>query len=158
MGTGTISQSRAVKMRKKLLNMGYLHTFTVLGTGRSGKAQCEVITEKAGMGMAKKPRGGDPHAFWCYRIGEFYKRKGTEVRIGDTSSGNEMDVSAGRLGVEVVLNTFVADNLKQHLSYYEEVLILCIDDKKKREVERQIGNVILKRIQVDLLKNYFISL
>lgn len=158
MGTASISQSRCVKIRRNLQKKGYLESLVVTGMGKSGRSQFDIVTAKGQMGKVYKPRGGHLHAFWCYRVGEYFKRKGEKIRFGDTSSGNEIDLSAGKLGVEVVLNTFVADNLKQHLSYYEEVLILCIDDKKKREVQRQLGNVILKRIQVDLLKNYFISL
>ena len=47
LGTEAFSQATAVKARKTLLRKGYLESFIVLGTGRSGRPQCDVVTEKA---------------------------------------------------------------------------------------------------------------
>ena len=75
MGTDTISQSRAVKLRKGLLKKGYLMTYNVVGTGRSGRSFSDLVTEKAGMGKAEKPRGGYLHAFWCHRVAEYFRNE-----------------------------------------------------------------------------------
>ena len=56
------------------------------------------------------------------------------------------------------MNTLVIDNLERHLKLFGEILILCIDNKKKREIEKKIADLILKPIRVELLKEYFISL
>ena len=164
MGTGTISQSRAVKIRKKLQKLGYLNSFTVPGTGRSGRPQCDVVTEKANMGMVKKPRGDNEHACWCYRTGEFFRKKGGKIKIGDTVSGHEVDVSveigSKFIGLEIVISTLVVDNLRVNLSCYDEMLILCVDEKMKKKVTKQIEDLddIRDRITVRLLKEYFIAL
>jgi hypothetical protein len=157
MGNGTMSQATSVKTRKGLIRKGYLESFDVLGTGRSGKMQCDVVTEKAGISVSN-PRGGNLHSFWCHRVGEYFKGQGEKVILGDTVSGNEIDLSAGKLGIEIVVNTLVIENLERHLRIFDEILILCIDNKKKREIEKKIADLILKPIRVDLLKNFFITL
>ena len=58
----------------------------------------------------------------------------------------------------MVVNTLVVENLERHLRLFENILILCIDMKRKRQIEKQIGNLILKSIRVELLKEYFIPL
>lgn len=156
MGNETMSQATAVKTRKGLIRKGYLESFDVLGTGKSGKSQCDIVTEK--VGKVYKPRGGNLHGFWCYRLGEYYKRQGEKVILGDTLDGAEIDLSAGKLGIEVVVNTLVIENLERHLRLFEEILILCIDKKKKREIEKEIADLILKPVRVELLKEYFIPL
>ena len=156
MGNETMSQATSVKTRKGLIRKGYLESFDVLGTGKSGKSQCDIVTEK--VRKVYKPRGGNLHGFWCYRVGEYFERQGEKVILGDTLTGAEIDLSAGKLGIEIVVNTLVIENLERHLKLFEEILILCIDKKKKREIEKQIGNLILKPIRVELLKDYFIPL
>jgi len=166
MGTEmTISQARAVRIRQTLLARGYLESFTVVGTGRQGKPQSDVVTEKAGMGKAEKPRGDNPHGFWCYRVSSSLKQKGTEVRIGDTLSGNELDVTAkidGRLiGIEIVLTSLAVENIPNHLKYCEELLILVPDERRQKQTEKLIEGLsgdFREKVRVDLLKNYFITL
>ncbi|MFC1718154.1 ATP-binding protein, partial [Candidatus Poribacteria bacterium] len=138
MGTERIGQTKAVSIRKKLLAREFLEGFPVSGTGKSGKHQCDVVTEKAGLGKVQKPRGGYLHAWWCYRICEFFRHKSAEVKVGDTISGNECDIGISmdgkRIGVEVVVSGLVVDNLTRYISkgYYHEVLVLCINDEKKK--------------------------
>lgn len=166
MGTERISQSRAVKIRQKLLKIKHIESLTVLGTGKSGRPQCDVPTDKAG-GTPPKPRGGLLHAFWCYRVSEYFKQKGARVTIGDTGNGNEVDIDITlgekRIGVEVVITTLIIENVVKHLStnYHDETLILCVDEKKRGELETQIeriGEQLKGKIKVELLKEYFITL
>ncbi len=167
MGTETISQATAVKARKKLLAKGYLESFTVVGTGKSGKSLCDVTTGKGGFSKVKKPRGDHLHGWWCYRLAAFFRKKGAEVKIGDTLSGNECDLSilldGKKIGGEVVISGLVVDNLTKYLStgYFDEMLVLCIDPKKQKEMVKQIeklGEEIKAQIKVQLLKGYFISI
>jgi len=165
MGTERISQSRAVKTRKKLLNKRFLEVFTVLGTGKSGRSLCDIVAEKANMGKVPKPRGGLLHAWWSYRIGAWYKIKGAEVKIGDTLGGNECDVGlmldGKSIGFEVVVSGLVVGNLEKHLSYYDEMIVGCIDSGKEKEMIKLIENLtdgVRKRVKVELLKKYFVSL
>ena len=96
MGNGTMSQATSVKTRKELIRKEYLLSFDVLGTGRSGKMQCDVVTEKTGMGNVKHPRGDLLHSFWIYRVAENFRRQGAKVKIAETISGHEVDI-----GVEI---------------------------------------------------------
>ena len=142
-----------------LRGMG-LEEFSVKGIGKSGRPKCNIITDKANMGKVYKPRGGNLHGFWVNRVGEFYKKQGGTVEYGDSTSGKEMDIAVeldGKIGVEVVIESLVADNLSTHTKYYNQILILVIDDKKKREIEKHIGKL-GSQVEVDLLKNYFIKL
>lgn len=126
----TISQATAVKARKKLLAKGYLESFIVLGTGKSGRAMCDAVTGKGGFTKAKKPRGDYLHAWWCYRLAVFFRKKGADVKIADTLSGNECDLSilldGKRIGGEVVISGLVVDNLTKFLStgYFDEMLVV----------------------------------
>ena len=167
MGTERIGQSKAVNMRKKLLARGFLEGFSVSGTGKSGKHQCDLVTEKAGLGKVKKLRGGYLHAWWCYRLAEFFKKEGAAVKVGDTISGNECDIGVSmdgkRIGVEIVVSGLVIDNLARYISkgYYGEVLVLCIGVEKKKEMVRLIeglGDDVKEKIKIELLKDYFIEL
>jgi hypothetical protein len=128
---------------------------------------CEVVTGKGGFGKLKKPRGDYLHAWWCSRVSEFFRKKGAKVKIADTLSGNECDIailhSDKRIGIEVVISGLVVDNLTKYLSsgYFDEMLVLCIDSKKQKEMVKQIGRIdeeIKKHTKVQLLKGYFISL
>lgn len=167
MGTERIGQTKAVNIRKKLLARGFLEGFSVTGTGKSGKHQSDVVTEKAGMGKIQKPRGGYLHAWWCYRIAEFFRKEGTTVKVGDTISGNELDVGVSmdgkRIGVEIVVSGLVIENLVRYISkgYYGEVLVLCIDVGKKKEMVRLVESLesdVKEKVKVQLLKGYFIEL
>ena len=162
MGIAALGMNRAIEARKSLIRRGYLESVDIKGSGRQGKSECNVITEKAGIGAAYKPRGDNLHGFWCHRIAEYFKADGATVKLGDTSSGNEIDIGVifkGKsIGVEIVVSGLVIENLGKHLSYCDEVLILCIDSKKKKEMEKAIRKVYVKRVKIDLLKNYFILL
>lgn len=167
MGNSIINQSKSVRIRKKLIARKYLESFKVSGTGRSGRTQCDVVREAAQMGKVSKPRGGNLHSFWCYRAGEFYREKGAEVNIGDTLSGNECDIGVTidgkRIGVEVVIWSLVVDNLVKYIStgYFDEMIIVCIDDNKQKEMENLISKLdddIQKKVRIMLTKEYFISL
>ena len=68
-----------------------------------------------------------------------------------------------RIGVEIVVSGLVIDNLGRYISkeYYGEVLVLCIDFEKKKEMVRLIeglGSDVKKKIKIELLKDYFIEL
>ena len=162
MGITALRMNRAIDARKSLIRRGYLESVDIKGSGRQGKSECNVITEKAGIGAAYKPRGDNLHGFWCHRVAEYFKADGATVKPADSFSGKEMDVgvfhNGKSLGAEVVVSGLVVENLSKHLSYYDEVLILCIDTKKKKEVEKAIRKLDISRVRIDLLKNYFISL
>ena len=167
MGTEQMSQSQAVRTRQKLLKKGYLENFRIAGIGRSGKHQCDIVKETAGLGKVAKPRGGYLHAWWCHRVSIFFRNKGAEVKIGDTSSGNECDLGivldGKRLGAEIVISGLVVDNLTRYISsgHYDEVLVLCIDSKKREEVirlTRSLSNDVRSKIKIQLLKGYYIAL
>ena len=112
-----------------------------------------------------KPRGGNLHAFWCFRVAAFFLQKGAKVTIADTLSGNELDVTAkidGKLfGLEIVLSSFAVDNVSNHLKYVDELRILCVDKKKQKQVAKQLEGLsedIRANVKVELLKGYFISM
>jgi hypothetical protein len=162
MGTGTIGQSTAVKIRKGLINKGYLMTYNVISTGKSGRSYSDLVTEKAGMGKVEKPRGGNLHSWWCYRVAEFLKKEGADVTIGDTTSGNELDVTAKidgkRFGLEIVLSSFAVDNVTTHMKYVDELRILCTDKKKISKQIKGFSEDIQAKVKIQLLKEYFIPL
>ena len=143
MGIAALRMNRAVDARKSLMRKGFLESVDIKGTGRQGKSECNIITEKAGIGAAYKPRGDNLHGFWCHRIAEYFKADGATVKMGDTSSGQEIDIGVilqGKsIGVEIVVSGLVVENLSKHLSYCDEVLVLCIDSKKKKEIEQELG-------------------
>ena len=76
-------------------------------------------------------------------MSEFFRKKGADVKIGDTLSGNECDLSilldGKKIGGEVVISGLVVDNLTKYLStgYFDEMLVLCIDPKKQKEMVKQ---------------------
>jgi len=163
----TISQARAVKIRQKLIKMGYMESINISGSGKPGKPQCDIHTDKAQLGNVHKPRGNFEHAFWAYRVSYFFGQKGGKTKIGDTLSGNEVDIEVEldniRIGVEIVISTLVIENLGKFISkcYFDEMLVLCIDDKKKGEMKKAIGKLddnIREKVKVELLKDYFISI
>lgn len=167
MGTECIGQSKAVRLRKKLTEKRYLESFAVSGTGKPGRYQCDVVTEKAELGKVPKPRGGYSHGFWCYRIAESFRKQGAEVKIGDTFSGNECDIGVNldgkRIGVEVVISGLVVDNLGKYIStgYFDEMVIVCISSDKQKEMEKLIGGLsddVQEKVRVELAKEYFVSL
>jgi hypothetical protein len=163
MGTKTIGQTKAGKLRKALLNKGYLMTYNVVATGRSGKSSSDLVTEKAGMGKVEKPRGGFLHAWWIFRVSAFMKKEGAEVVIGDTrTTGNELDVTARiedkRIGLEVVLSSLAVDNITTHLKYVDELRILCTDKKKISKQIKDLDEDIQAKVKIQLLKEYFIPL
>jgi len=163
MGNAKMGITKAGQTRKFLQKRGLLESFAVTGTGKSGRPQCDIVTEKAGMGAVEHPRGGNIHSWWCYRVGCFFRDKGAEVKIGDTESGNEIDISVfdgKNIGIEIVITGLVADNLPKHLSYFDRVLILCAKEKKK-EMEKLVGGLgldVQNKVEIGLLKDYFISL
>jgi len=170
MGNARISRNNAVKIRQRLLKKKNIESVIVLGTGKSGKSQCDVITEKSRKdtgGKSNNHRGGYLHNFWCYRVGEYYKRKSAVVKLSDTLNGNECDldvtVSGIRIGIEVVITSLVMDNLKRNISsrYFDKVLILVIDEREREKIESQIiraGIIFNEKVEVGLLKDYFITL
>lgn len=167
MGTEQMSKSQASRTRKKLLEKGYLKNFKIEGIGRQGNYQCDIVTEKANLGKVAKPRGGYLHAWWCYRASAFFKSKGADVKIGDTSSGNECDLGIAldnrRIGAEVVISGLVVDNLARYISsgHYGEVVIMCIDPNKRNEMirlTRKLSNDVRSRIKIELLKEYYVAL
>ena len=165
MGSEKMSQATAVKFRKALLKKGYLESFNVTNTGRSGRAQCDVVTDKAGVGKVKHPRGNHLHSFWITRVSEGYLRKGAKAEIGQTVSGHEVDcgveIEDKKLGIEVVITGLVVENLPKNLEYYDKMLILCVDNAMKKKITKQIAGLdeeIRKRVTIDLLKKYFIPL
>ena len=156
-----------MNLRKKLGDLGYLSGFRVLGTGKQGRAQCDMVTEKANMRKAPHPRGGLLHSWWCYRVGEFYEKKGADVKVGDTISGNECDLgvklNGRRIGVEVVVSGLVVDNLEKFIAgdYYDEMLVLTIDLEKMKEMEKLItvlSDETRKRVKIQLLRGYYFTL
>ena len=164
MGTEAIGKTRAGRARKSLAKTGYLESFAVTETGKSGRPQCDILTEKAGMGSVEHPRGGNLHSWWCYRVGCFFRDKGDEVKLGSSESGNEIDIGilmdGQNLGIEIVITGLVADNLPKHLSHFDRVLILCAKEKKK-EMEKLVGGLspdVQMKVEVGLLKDYFIPL
>jgi hypothetical protein len=163
----TIGQNKAVNIRKKLIKMGYLETFDVLGTGKSGKAMCDLPTEKAQLGKVYKPRGDLLHSFWCHRVSFLFQEKGAKTKIGDTDSGNEVDIDvtidSKRIGVEIVVSGLVVENITKFIlmGYFDEMLILCIDDKKREAMEKSIKGLsddIRKKVSIGLLKDHFVVL
>lgn len=162
----TIGQNRAGKIREKLIKMGYLETINIVGTGRSGKCQCDIPTEKANMDKVYKPRGDNTHGWWCFRVCEYYGQKGGKVKIADTVSGNEVDIEVSingkRIGVEIVISTLVFDNLEKFIlkGYFDEMQILCINVKKMDDIVKGIKNLredVKEKVSVGLLKDYFVS-
>lgn len=159
---------RAVSARKRLLSDGYLKSFDVKGTGKQGRSQCDVPTEKArditGKPSPYKPRGSLLHGFWVHRVCEHFRREGGEVKPGDTGGGYEcgLGVSIGgkRIGVEMVIKKLMLENLPRLLeSYYDEMLVLCIDEKNRARLEKKITELGFGgKVSVDLLKDYFVSL
>jgi hypothetical protein len=93
MGTKRIASSKASKIHKRLLKLGYLESVRVTGTGKSGRPYFDIVTEKANMGNVSKPRGNLLHAFWANRVAEFFRKKGASVKIGETISGKEVDIA-----------------------------------------------------------------
>ena len=66
-----------------------------------------------------------------------------------------------KIGVEIVVTGIEIDNIPCHLSYYDRILVLCLDDRKRRTVEKQISKLsdeLKTRIEVGLTKVYFTSL
>lgn len=87
-----------------------------------------------------------------------------KVKIGDTTSGNELDITVAKdgnaKGIEIVVNSLIIENIPTHLKYCQELLILVIDEKKRKQIMKQIEGLdqeIRERLEVDLLRNYFIS-
>lgn len=165
MGTQTISPTRSIKLKQELARKGYLESFRVPGTGRSGTAYCDMITEKAGMGSVYRPRGGNLHGFWIYRVCQSLKSNGHKPEMADTVGGKELDATAKigdkLVGFEIVLSSFAVGNVRRNLDYVDELRVCCIDKKVQKKVTGQLkefGEDIQRRTKVELLKHYFISL
>lgn len=162
MGNDKLSKNRAVRSRKKLISKGCLRDFNVVGTGRSGKSMCDIITEK--IGKVEHPRGGLLHSWWCYRVGKSFEKKGLKVKLGDTLvTGNEIDVSVlttdgKRIGIEVVISALMVENVKKFVDVFDRLIILAINDKKKKEIEKMFSDDISMRIEIGLTKDYFVEL
>ena len=102
------------------------------------------------------------YEMWCQRLEDSFKGRDYAVKQGDTTSGNECDLSAYKdqrnIGIEVVVTGIEFENIPRHLKYYSEIIIACIDAEKKKEVERVVKGMnedIQKRLSVKLLKEYF---
>jgi len=66
-----------------------------------------------------------------------------------------------KLGVEIAITGIVVDNIPKNLEYYDQILVLCIDDKIRKKIDKQIKGFsedIQAKVKVELLKEYFISL
>jgi len=66
-----------------------------------------------------------------------------------------------KIGVEVVITGLVVENIPKNLEYYDEMLVLCIDNAMKKKITKQIAGLdeeIRKRVTIELLKEYFIPL
>jgi hypothetical protein len=66
-----------------------------------------------------------------------------------------------KIGVEIAVTGIVIDNIPINLEYYDELLVLCIDDKIRKKIDKQIKDFsedIQAKVKVQLLKEYFISL
>ena len=66
-----------------------------------------------------------------------------------------------KLGIEIVVTNLVVENIPKNLEYYDELLILCLDEGVEKKVVKQISvfdKEIRKKITIGLLKEHFISL
>ena len=66
-----------------------------------------------------------------------------------------------KVGVEIAVTGIVIDNIQRNLEYYDKLLVLCIDDKIRKKIDKQIKGFsedIQAKVKVELLKEYFISL
>lgn len=137
----------------------------VEGVGGRGRPKCSIVTEKAGLGEVPHPRGEDLHSFWVYRLDRWWLKKGAVCKMGDTLSGNECDMSVSLNGrnicIEIVVSMLVYENIERHLSVYDEMYVLCLDDKKRMEVKSGISELsddLRGRIKVELTGDYFVRL
>ena len=65
-----------------------------------------------------------------------------------------------KIGVEIAVTGIVVGNISDNLKYYDMLLVLCIDDKVKEKVTKQIQKLgdFGDMVKIDLLKSYFVSL
>ena len=52
----------------------------------------------------------------------------------------------------------MVENVKMFIDVYDRLIILAIDKKKKREIEKMFSDDISMRIEIGLVKDYFIEL
>lgn len=65
-----------------------------------------------------------------------------------------------KLGIEIVITGLVAENIPKNLEYYDELLILCLDDNVKQKVLKQVEKHVglSDSVKVGLLRDHFIPL
>ena len=158
LGTDRMSQTIAVNCRKRLTHLGLIESVSIKGTGKSGRSQCDVLM----VDHAYKPRGGHLHAFWCYRVAEYFRREGGKTEMGCTVSGFEVDVHVVmgiKYCVEIVITTVDMERVLALVGSgeYDRALVLVTDKTGIKKYSKAVTEELRDKVEVKLLKDYFVS-
>ena len=170
------SSNKMTKLKKILMEMGLLHTFTVdLGREFGGRVMLIRLTDSGYQALKRKPPEGQfgihlreslEHLWWKEQIKKDYEARGYKAEIEKELNGKQADIGVTKGGeivaveVELAPKTAVS-NLKRNLEAgFSRTLIACKNYRVKQEVERKVksfaeeNNIPASRYRILLLSEF----
>ena len=159
------------KIQHLLLSKGLI-TWRTLST-RKGRLKILVLTDEGKkaipdvrMEKVFYKRAGWDHEYWKHKVGEYYRKKGYSVSYEHKlDGGKSVDIVAEKDGrrIAVEIETGKSDavyNIRKALEAgFDEVVVIAVDEKVKREledfIERNAG--LLKGKNVNVLDTGFLN-
>ena len=148
------SSNKMTKLKKILMDMGLLHTFTVdLGREFGGRVMLIRLTDEGYKALKRRPPEGQfgihlreslEHLWWKEQIQKDYAARGYKAEIEKELNGKQTDIGVTKgdeiVAVEVELSPKNAvSNLKRNIEAgFTRTLIACKNYRVKQEVEKKV--------------------